>query len=162
MHLQLLLPSYQYLRMHCNMGKLRFLSAMCFMSPISGDPFKSKYFARGPSTHKSLTFRLNTVISFWNDLSTFVLLLLLLVKARKVIFNSFHFLRLARGSQSWSVIHHFHKGAQQQCWPESFCKSGKFLRQVHYWLKNFWILCNTKYPDNNHSVQMNWKVPGRS
>ena len=63
-----------------------FLSAMCFMSPISGDPFKSKYFARGPSTHKSLTFRLNTVVSFWNDLSAFVLLLLLLVKARKVLF----------------------------------------------------------------------------
>ena len=78
--------SYQYLKMHCNMGKFCFLSAMCFMSPISGDPFKSKYFARGPSTHKSLTFRLNKTFSFWNDLSAFVLLLLLLVKARKVFF----------------------------------------------------------------------------
>ena len=29
---------------------------------------------------------------------------------------------------------------RQQCWPESFCKSGKFLRQVHYWLKNFRII----------------------
>ena len=38
--------------------------------------------------------------------------------------------------------------ARQQCWPKSFCRSGKFLRQVYYWLKNFWILCNTKYPDN--------------
>ena len=27
--------------------------------------------------------------------------------------------------------------ACQQCWPESFCKSGKFLWQVHFWLKNF-------------------------
>ena len=80
-------PSYQYLKMHCNMGKFCFLSAMCFMSPISGDPFKSKYFARGPSTHKSLTFRLNKTFSFWNDLSAFVLLLLLLVKARKVLFQ---------------------------------------------------------------------------
>ena len=79
-------PSYQYLKMHCNMGKFWFLSAMCFMSPISGDPFKSKYFARGPSTHKSLTSRLNKTFSFWNDLSAFVLLLLLLVKARKVFF----------------------------------------------------------------------------
>ena len=78
--------SYQYLKMHCNMGKFWFLSAMCFMSPISGDPFKSKYFARGPSTHKSLTSRLNKTFSFWNDLSAFVLLLLLLVKARKVFF----------------------------------------------------------------------------
>ena len=52
--------------------------------------------------------------------------------------------------------------ACQQCWPESFCKSGKFLRQVHYWLKNFWILCNTKYPDNMQSVRMNWKVSGQS
>ena len=26
---------------------------------------------------------------------------------------------------------------RQQCWPERFCKSGKFLRDVHYWLKNF-------------------------
>ena len=50
----------------------------------------------------------------------------------------------------------------QQCWPESFCKSGKFLRQVHYWLKNFRILCNTKYPDNMQSVWMNWKVSGWS
>ena len=52
--------------------------------------------------------------------------------------------------------------ACQQCWPESFCKSGKFLRQVHYWLKNFRILCNTKYPDNMQSVRMNWKVSGQS
>ena len=52
--------------------------------------------------------------------------------------------------------------ARQQCWPESFCKSGKFLWQVHYWLKNFQILCNTKYPDNMQSVQMNWKVSGQS
>ena len=39
--------------------------------------------------------------------------------------------------------------ARQQCWPESFCKSGKFLRHVHYWLKNFRIIwkmsrCYTK------------------
>ena len=52
--------------------------------------------------------------------------------------------------------------ARQQCWPESFCKSGKFLRQVHYWLTNFRILCNTKYPDNMQSVRMNWKVSGQS
>ena len=52
--------------------------------------------------------------------------------------------------------------ARQQCWPESFCKSGKFLWQVHYWLKNFRILCNTKYPDNMQSVRMNWKVSGQS
>ena len=52
--------------------------------------------------------------------------------------------------------------ARQQCWPESFCKSGKFLRQIHYWLKNFQILRNTKYPDNMQSVQMNWKVSGQS
>ena len=52
--------------------------------------------------------------------------------------------------------------ACQQCWPESFCKSRKFLRQVHYWLKNFRILCNTKYPDNMQSVRMNWKVSGQS
>ena len=54
------------------------------------------------------------------------------------------------------------QSARQQCWPESFCKSGKFLRQVHYWLKNTRILCNTKYPDNMQSVRMNWKVSGRS
>ena len=47
--------------------------------------------------------------------------------------------------------------ARQQCWPESFCNSGKFLRQVHYWLKNFRILCKTIYPDNMESVRMNWK-----
>ena len=52
--------------------------------------------------------------------------------------------------------------ARQQCWPESFCKSGKFLRQVHYWLNNFRILCNTKYPDNMQTVRMNWKVSGQS
>ena len=45
--------------------------------------------------------------------------------------------------------------ARQQCWPESFCKSGKFLRHVHYWLKNIRILCNTKYPDDMQSVRMN-------
>ena len=90
-------PSYQYLKMHCNMGKFCFLSAMCFMSPISGDPFKSKYFARGPSTHKSLTFRLNTAISFWNNLSPFVLLLLLLVKARKVLFWFISFFPFGQG-----------------------------------------------------------------
>ena len=29
--------------------------------------------------------------------------------------------------------------------------TGKFLQtqKVHYWLKNFRILCNTKYPDNS-------------
>ena len=43
-----------------------------------------------------------------------------------------------------------------------FLKSGKFLRQVHYWLKNIRILCNTKYPDNMQSVRMNWKVSGQS
>ena len=52
--------------------------------------------------------------------------------------------------------------ARQQCWPESFCKSGKFLRQVHYWQKNIRILCNTKYPDNMQTVRMNWKVSGQS
>ena len=52
--------------------------------------------------------------------------------------------------------------ARQQCWPESFCKSGKFLRQVHYWLKNFRILCSTKYPDKYAGVQMNWKFSGYS
>ena len=30
-----------------------------------------------------------------------------------------------------------------------------------YWLKNFWILCNTKYPDNMQSILMNWKVSGQ-
>ena len=52
--------------------------------------------------------------------------------------------------------------ARQQCWPESFCKSGKFSRQVHYWLKNFRILCNTKYPDNMQNVYAHlsqiWKL----
>ena len=52
--------------------------------------------------------------------------------------------------------------ARQQCWLESFCKSRKFLRQVHYWLKNIRILCNTKYPDNMPSVRLNWKVSGQS
>ena len=52
--------------------------------------------------------------------------------------------------------------ARQQCWLESFCKSGKFLRQVHYWLKIIRILCNTKYPDNMQSVRMHWKVSGQS
>ena len=52
--------------------------------------------------------------------------------------------------------------ARQQCWPESFCKSGKFLRKVHFWLMNFRILCNTKCPDTMQSVQMNWKVSGQS
>ena len=40
--------------------------------------------------------------------------------------------------------------------PESFCDNG------HYWLKNFRILCTTKYPDNMQSVRMNWKVSGKS
>ena len=64
----------------------------------------------------------------------------------------------------WGVKYRVAKtpSARQQCWPESFCKSGKFLRQVHYWLKNFRILCNTKYPDNMQSVRMNWKVSGQS
>ena len=52
--------------------------------------------------------------------------------------------------------------ACQQCWPESFYKSGKFLRQVYYWLKNFQILCNTNYPDDMQSVKMNWRVSWRS
>ena len=57
--------------------------------------------------------------------------------------------------------------ARQQCWPESFCKSGKFLQQAHYWLKNFRIFWKmsgyyTKYPDNIKSVRMNWKVSGWS
>ena len=30
--------------------------------------------------------------------------------------------------------------ARQQCWPESFCKSGKFLQHVHYGLKRFRII----------------------
>jgi len=46
--------------------------------------------------------------------------------------------------------------ARQQCWPESFCKSGKFLQQAHYLLKNFRIFWKmsgyyTKYPDNMQS-----------
>ena len=52
--------------------------------------------------------------------------------------------------------------ACQQCWPESFCKCRKFLRQFHSWLKNLQILCYTKYPDNMQSVRMNWKVSGQS
>ena len=57
--------------------------------------------------------------------------------------------------------------ARQQCWPESFCESGKFLQKAHYWLKNFRIFWKmsgyyTKYPDNMQSVLMNWKVPGQS
>ena len=66
--------------------------------------------------------------------------------------------------------------ARQQCWPESFCESGKFLQQAHYWLKNFqifWKCTNTiqniqiickvsrwtgKFPDYLKSVRMNWKV----
>ena len=43
-----------------------------------------------------------------------------------------------------------------------FANPESFLRQVHYWLKNFWILCNTKYPDNMQSVRMNWNVSGQS
>ena len=55
--------------------------------------------------------------------------------------------------------------ACQQCWPESFCESAKFLRHAHYWLKNFWIIwkmsqCYTKYTDK--SVRMIWKVSGQS
>ena len=41
-------------------------------------------------------------------------------------------------------------------------KPRQFLRQVYYWLTNFRILCNTKYPDNMQSVWMNWKVSGQS
>ena len=46
--------------------------------------------------------------------------------------------------------------ARQQCWPESFCESGKFLQQAHYLLKNFRIFWKmsgyyTKYPDNMQS-----------
>ena len=41
-----------------------------------------------------------------------------------------------------------------------FLQIRKILRQVHFWLKNFRILCNTKYPDNMQSVRMNWKVYG--
>jgi len=57
--------------------------------------------------------------------------------------------------------------ARQQCWPESFCESGKFLQKAHYWLKNiriFWDMSGyyTKYPDNIQSVRMNWKVFGWS
>ena len=40
--------------------------------------------------------------------------------------------------------------------PESFRDKG------HYWLKNFRILCNTKYPDNMQSVRMNCEVSGQS
>ena len=61
---------------------------------------------------------------------------------------------------------HFVSFAQSQKNPvsvsESFCKSGKFLWQVLFWLKNFQILCNTKYRDDMQSVQKNWKVSGRS
>ena len=57
--------------------------------------------------------------------------------------------------------------ARQQCWPESFCESGKFLQKSHYWLKNlrmFWKMSGyyTKYTDNIKSVRMNWKVSGWS
>ena len=46
--------------------------------------------------------------------------------------------------------------ARQQCRPESFCESGKFLQQAHYLLKNFRIFWKmsgyyTKYPDNMQS-----------
>ena len=46
--------------------------------------------------------------------------------------------------------------ARQQCWPESFCESAKFLQQAHYLLKNFQIFWKmsgyyTKYPDNMQS-----------
>ena len=43
--------------------------------------------------------------------------------------------------------------------------TGKFLqiRKVFATsLKNFRILCNTKYPDNMQSVRMNWEVSGQS
>ena len=43
-----------------------------------------------------------------------------------------------------------------------FTNPESFLQQVHYWLKNFRILCNIKYPDNMQSARMNWKVSGRS
>ena len=57
--------------------------------------------------------------------------------------------------------------AHQQCWPESFCESGKFLQQAYYLLENFRIFWKmsgycTKYPDNMQSVWMNWKVSGWS
>ena len=67
--------------------------------------------------------------------------------------------------------------ARQQCWPESFCKSEKFLRHVHYWPKNFriiWkfsgcyikIICKVsgwsgKCLDDLKSVCMIWKVSGQ-
>ena len=73
---------------------------------------------------------------------------------RRLFEKKKHFLGVTRVTKTPS--------ARQQCWPESFCKSGKFLRQVHYWLKNIRILCNTKYPDNMQSVRMNWKVSGQS
>ena len=55
--------------------------------------------------------------------------------------------------------------ARQQCWPESFWESGKFLRHAHYWLRNFQIIwkipkCCTKYQDK--SVRMICKVSGQS
>ena len=65
----------------------------------------------------------------------------------------------------WLLIKYFPKwyvrvrktpSARQQCWPESFCESGKFLQQAHYLLKNFRIFWKmsgyyTKYPDNMQS-----------
>ena len=65
---------------------------------------------------------------------------------------------------------------RQQCWPESFCESEKFLQEDHYWLKNFRIFGKClytiqniqmiykvsgwtgKFPDDLKSVRMNWKV----
>ena len=46
--------------------------------------------------------------------------------------------------------------ARQQCRPESFCESGKFLQQAYYLLENFRIFWKmsgyyTKYPDNMQS-----------
>ena len=51
------------------------------------------------------------------------------------------------------------------CKKNSFCESGKFLRHVHYWLKNFRMIwkmygCYTKYPDNMQSddVESVWMI----
>ena len=67
---------------------------------------------------------------------------------------------------SWAFTR-VRKTPSPQCWPESFCQSQKFLRHVHYWLKNFrkiWKMSGyyTTYPDNVESVWMIWKVSGWS
>ena len=80
-----------------------------------------------------------------------------------IFFPATHFhVKKCNYSQSWSRVRKT-LSARQQCWPESFCKSGKFLQQAHYWLKNFRIFwkmsgCYTKYPKNMQSVRRNWKV----